>query len=210
MPLNTRNIPLQTSLPKPEPKHARWRSHKKQLLAVLMLLTCSATERAQAANHHLELSVKAAFIYNFSKYVVWPEAEMDDNRAMPITICVAADHHAYQVFADTVADKISNGRRVITKRAGPPLALNDCQFLYISGEEATQDWISRIGTAPVITVGEGEGFIDAGGIFEFVINNGRVRFSVNNNVAMSRHIRISSQLLSLALTALMLTAPRPL
>ncbi len=92
------------------------------------------------------------------------------------------------------------GRR-ITLLHTPKLAeAEGCHVLFISRSEKSR--MSRIlqelGEAPVLTVADTDGFLDRGGIINFILEGSKVRFESNQEAAERAGIKISSKLLRLA------------
>jgi hypothetical protein len=146
-----------------------------------------------------EYQVKAAFLYNFAKFVEWP-AEALDNGHTPMSLCVVGEDPFGDILEQTVQDKTVNGRPLAIKRlkAGPELRA--CHILFISSSEKKRlgQIIEAIRGASVLTVSETEGFIHQGPIINFIIEENKVRFEINLTSAERARLKISSKLLTLA------------
>lgn len=143
-----------------------------------------------------EAQVKAAFLFNFAKYVNWPESAFS-NATAPMTIGVmGADPFADKMHL--VEGKTINGRPFVIKHLASDSDANGCQILFISHSESS--WMARIldkvSALPILTVGE-----DApqnGGVINFVLKNGNVRLAIDLAAARKAGLTISSRLLSVA------------
>jgi len=141
-----------------------------------------------------EYEVKAAFLFNFAKFVKWPERS-----APSITVCVLAEDAVERTIEKTIGGKTLRDKPVVVKRPAD-LEDHDCQILFISDSRRTE--LARIlrsmNGASVLTVGETDAFAERGGIINFRTENDRVRFEINPEAAQNAGLEISSQLLKLA------------
>jgi YfiR/HmsC-like len=158
------------------------------LAAMLSLLSpCSFAE----GGDRLEYQVKAAFLFNFLKFVEWPAAPNDS----PWVIGILGHDPFGGALEDTVRGKMVNGRPVDVRRYARPGDVKDCNILFIGRAD-----YERLGTpvqAGLLTVGEASGFLKSGGIINFYLEDNRVHFEIRPGVARSSGVRISSQLLKL-------------
>lgn len=158
------------------------------LCAIVVVLL--APRRAFAAEE-LEYQVKAAFLFNFLKFVEWPASAVDS----PWVIGVLGLDPFGDVLDNTVRGKLVNGRRVEVRRYAKPSDVKGCNILFIGRAD-----FERTGT-PVqpglLTVGEAAGFLKSGGIINFYLEDNRVHFEIRPSVAHSAGLRVSSQLLKL-------------
>ncbi|HXM44851.1 MAG TPA: YfiR family protein [Bryobacteraceae bacterium] len=181
----------------------RWK-HSGRLLSHPAVPVCLAVAFALglpcsclAAEEPTEYQVKAAFLLNFTKFIEWPAAAFAASDS-PIAICVLGDDPFGSALDQIVAGEVVNGRKVAAqrlKRAPPP---KSCQLLFVGGPEKE---VSKIlpGLGPgVLTIGEGETFVRAGGMVAFVMENRRVRFEINQTAAENAGIKLSSRLLNVA------------
>lgn len=146
-----------------------------------------------------EYQVKAAFVYNFAKFVAWPPHTFSD-AAAPLTVGVLGQDPfgdgLDQIFkTDTVS-----GRRVIVKRAAAPEGLGNCQIVFISSSEKKHlsQIFKSLGRAGVLTVGEANDFARRGGVIGFTMEQSRVRFQINVDAAARAGLLVSSKLLNVA------------
>jgi len=172
-------------------------------VAVLSLLLClssgMAVVRAQTAAS--EYQVKAAFLYNFIKFIEWPAGTFvaDDS---PITIGVVGENSIGGDLAATVKGKTVNGRPLVIKSFGSAkdAGLKNCQMVFIAKSERKRidEIMAALKGTSVLTVSESEGFLDAGGMINFVMEGNRVRFEINDAAVKQSGLLISSKLLSLS------------
>jgi hypothetical protein len=147
--------------------------------------------RAQQAS--LEYRVKAAYLFNFTKFVDWPASAMQADA--PLTLCVAGTSPFGQTLAETVRGEIVAGRALTTRVVREP---DGCDVLFIPDGVAAAPLLRQARTRPILTVGESEEFLREGGVINFVMQDGKVRFEISQDAAARAQLRISSRLLRLA------------
>ncbi len=166
------------------------------VLAMALSLGLGASP-AIAESGQLELKVKSAFIYNFTKYITWPVNEADKSEGL-LSICVAKNSDIFDLVEETIDGKISNGRTVEVSLVRDRTALSDCDLVYAQDSRVAQEWREELSSYGIVTVGEGGNFVDDGGVFGFVVLDGKMRFEINLAKAEKKGLKISSKLLSLA------------
>jgi hypothetical protein len=141
----------------------------------------------------LEYQVKAAFLLNFTKFIDWPQSEASS----PFGICIVGDDPFGLVLDQMVEGETFQGRKLAVQRVRRPPP-SSCQLVFAGKSEKDIDGLlSSLGPG-VLTVGEGNGFLRAGGMIGFVIDKGKVRFDINNSASARAGLRLSSKLLSVA------------
>jgi YfiR/HmsC-like len=139
----------------------------------------------------LEYQVKAAFLFNFLKFVEWPPAAAD----APWVIGVLGHDPFGPSLDETVRGKMVNGRRVEVRRYDKVADVKDCNILFIGRSDYERTGIPV--QAGLLTVGEAPGFLKAGGAINFYLEDNRVRFEIRPVVARAASLHVSSQLLKL-------------
>jgi len=163
-------------------------------LLALMGNVLTTQVQAQAAD---EYQVKAAFIFNFAKFVDWPSDAFGDGGALVVGV-VGDD--PFGGALDQLNGNTANGRRLRIKRLRWDDNLRTCQILFISNSEGRHlgKIMESIRGTSVLTIGEMPQFNQSGGMIRFVIQNDKVRFEINAAAAGQARLRISSKLLALS------------
>jgi hypothetical protein len=163
---------------------------------LFLLLAPGLTSYAQNVS---EDQVKAAYVYNFAKFVEWPLRDFASPTA-PLRFCVLDDRSFESVLIQFVKGRAVAGHPVIVVPVQDGDQSRDCHILFIGTSHAGQirQIINVLRDANVLTVGETKGFIEAGGIINFVLQDDQVRFQVNHKAAKQAGLGISSRLLAVA------------
>ena len=174
---------------------------RKAALLVALLSVAVAPLKAQAPALVQEYPLKAAFLFNFVKFVEWPASAFTGERT-PMTICVFGN----DPFGGAL-DEVVQGERVGERGLAVqhPDGLDDleaCHVLFVSSSEKGRlgEVLAEVQGAPVLTVGDTDGFLRAGGVINFVLEGSKVRFLINQEAAERSGLRISSKLMRLAVT----------
>lgn len=167
------------------------------LAAALLLLLSPHTSMAEGKRLD-EYEVKAAYLYNFAKYVDWPANSLPADAAT-MTYCVIGTGPMNSPVR-TLEGKLARNRRVKVREQTQNDDLGGCHILFINGTLNGQ--INRILASAagrsILTVSDVKGFTTTGGIIEFMPVGDKIRFQINHRSAKQANLRISSRLLSLA------------
>ncbi len=145
-----------------------------------------------------ETRLKAAFIYNFTKFVEWPDEAQAPGS--PMLVGVLGDPALAAAIHETLGDKRVRGHPFVVRHFSSLDNLALCHILVIdSPDKSTVQQILHIArAAPTLTIGEIPGFSDWGGVIELVLEDNKFRFEINEGAARLDGLKISSRLLRLA------------
>ena len=147
-----------------------------------------------------EYQLKAAYMYNFAKFVDWPADALGD-RTRPFAICVLGQTPLSQALRDALSGKVWDQRPLEFRQISDSSQAGKCQILFISlADKQTRLVLAEVKPLPVLTVGESEDFINQGGVVRFLLDGARVRLEFNLDAADSARLRVSAKLLGLAKT----------
>jgi hypothetical protein len=146
-----------------------------------------------------EYQIKAAFLFNFAKFVEWPAPAFAEATS-PMVIGILGENPFRDDLERMTRGKTINNRPLVIKAFRSPAEATNCHILFVSTSEKTRlpEVFENLRGASVLTVGEAERFTEAGGMIQFVLEGGKIRFQVNETAARSAGLKISSKLLSLA------------
>lgn len=142
-----------------------------------------------------EYSVKAAFLYNFFKFVEWPLLETETS----FSLCLLGED-PFGAALSAVEGKQAQQRTVQVLRNISLSTIKNCHLLFVSepAESQLDSVLSNLGDTPVLTVGDTDNFVSSGGIIALIKEDNRVKVEINLQAAEKRKLKISSQLLKLA------------
>ena len=175
------------------------RSLSRQGIGLLAMCMVSMFSDVTFADENaLALRVKSAFIYNFTKFLTWPDSSFAEQND-PISICVAGNREMLESLKQIVAGKVVQRRSVSALYVESHKDIGSCKLLYLSdSHQPLEYWVSANNARHLISIGDGDDFIDQGGTIGFVAHNGKIRFEINQGSASKQQVHISSKLLSLA------------
>jgi hypothetical protein len=158
-------------------------------------------------------TLRAAFMYNFAKFTEWPANVIP--RDQPMVFCVTDDAPMADALEQIVKGRAVGGHALAVRRVGLDSAglgsagfgsagfgsgVRACHLLYASGLDAkrTHELLGAVDHLPVLTVGDFERFAQMGGVANFFVEDGKMRFAINIDAAQRAGLRVSSKLLMLA------------
>jgi hypothetical protein len=146
-----------------------------------------------------EYDVKAAYLYNFSKFVEWPQGTFSGPEE-PIKVCIVGSTPLAALFKEAVKGKTANGRGfLVLELASFPQAVScNINFISSSAADRVDELLRSVGGHPVLTVSDDEYFAVRGGIIGLTTDQHKVRFEVNMVAARRAGLKLSSQLLKVA------------
>ena len=166
------------------------------LAAALCASAAAGDSLADTAADH---EVKAAFLLNFTRFVEWPATAFGSAQA-PFVIGVVGGGEVERTLAAVTRDRMVNGRPFEVRRVDARSA-KLCQVVFIPDSEMDRAGgvMAAVAQAPVLLVGESEGFTERGGVVNFVVRDRRVRFEIDPAIAAGNGLKISARLLQLAI-----------
>jgi hypothetical protein len=159
------------------------------VLAALVLAT--AAVHADDVQHR-EDQFKAAYLFNFMKFVEWPTASAATDT---LTVCFLGGAGVHEALATGIEAKRVGARRLIARQLDQPAGIASCEVLYADAASVNPSLAAGL---PVLTVSDAPQFAARGGMIELFTENHRLRFVINVAHVHKAGLRISSDLLKLA------------
>ncbi len=165
----------------------------------LVLLLALATAEMGASTARGEYEVKATFLLNFLHFVRWPE-DAFSGPSDPLVIGIFGDD-PFDGELQEMAKAVAGSRPVTVLVLHEPSEVTGCDLVFIpaSRRKSVNGILRAIGHAPVLVIGESDGFAEQGGMINFVVHQNHIRFEINPSAASASGLRISSSLLKLAI-----------
>ena len=178
------------------------RTGRRKLFSWMIILALTATvpigssaeEESDAAR---ECLLKAAFLYNFAKFVDWP-VDAFENPEASFRLCILGDD-TLGAATGTIENKEVKGRKLRVEKCQHIEEADGCHLLFISSseKEALSGILDHVRGRSILTVSDFKGFAEMGGIIGLATIQDRIRFTVNLGAAKRTRLVLSSQLLKL-------------
>jgi hypothetical protein len=145
----------------------------------------------------VESRVKAAFLYNFVRFVQWPQEAMGEPQS-PIVIGIAGKDTLGSILDETVQGKSAGGHPIKVRRVISTEQAEHCHVLYVTDRKQMKALHEALASKPVLTVGDFDTGLRDGSVIGFRLIDESIRFEVNVDAAGHAGLSISSQLLKVA------------
>lgn len=165
-------------------------------MAGLCLLALAALASAPARADNNAAAIKAAFVYNFAKFVEWPESAFADPRS-PLELCVAGA--GLEGRLQRLEGREAQGHPIRVRNLGGHDSAAGCHILVLetsAGERAQM--LQAVGGKAVLTIADGVDFPREGGMIGLFVASNRVQFVVNLGAAHGAGLKLSARMLQLA------------
>ena len=169
-------------------------------VAALVVALAVSAAPAPAREQTDEYRVKAAFLLHFARLVTWPAQAFGDAPDSSLTIGVFAEDPFDGTLRELAEGETVDGRALRVREVPSVAQARRCQMLFVPASHAdrVEELRSGLEGAPVLMVGESDGFAARGGSINFYLEEDRIRFEVNREAAERSGLRLSSRLLRLA------------
>ncbi len=167
-------------------------------LLVLAVAIVDAVLSPAAIPLSSEYQVKAAFLYNFAKFVEWPP-EAFQTPEEPLSFCVLGQDPFGHSLQDSVKGQAIKGRSLVVRHPSNAAGVLGCHVLYLADlNSKSRLQLEAMRTSGILIVADAETLADNLIVINFRLEAAKVRFEINLNAAEHEKLRISSRLLSLA------------
>jgi hypothetical protein len=167
---------------------------------MLLFLLFTITPVRSYCQQYTEYELKAAYLFNFGKFVQWPSEAFKKSND-PFIIGIFGNNPFGDILQQTIQNKTLQNRPVILINVTTPEEAETCHVLFICKTDKLQftQIIKAISKKPVLTVGDNiEDFCQQGGMINFTVQRSQKRFEINNKASSRVQLTISSKLLSLS------------
>ena len=166
------------------------------LLSLFVALSLLVGNPAQASDHgdNAEDLIRSAMVFNFCKFVQWPETDLDT-----LVLGVMVDPGENPDFS-SIQGKAVNQSHITVRQIESPDDLAGCQVVFIpkGHKDKLQGAFAAAQAESILTISEIDGFCSQGGMIQLVERRGKMRFFINKEAAGDSQLRLSSQLLKMA------------
>jgi hypothetical protein len=159
---------------------------------IIVAMIVLASSAASADDSALEYAVKATYLYKFAPFVTWPTAAAQKNT---FDLCLSGSDDVTKLAPEAAEGQSVNGKPFAVRTLAAGQSADNCQILYVASSPTAAQTLDAVRNKPVLTITDAA----AGhSIIGFVVVQHHVRFDIDNSLATSAGLSISSKLLSLA------------
>ena len=173
------------------------------VVGLLLLLVCGGGPArgellSPPGDRQAEYAVKAAFLFNFIKFVDWPDGRFPPE-GEPIQVCILG-RDPFGDILDSIEERTAQNRPLRLTRDPTSEDLDRCHVLFISSSEEFRlaQILKDLEARGILTVGDMADFARRGGVIGFALRNNRVGLDVNLDAAERAQLKISAKVLELA------------
>jgi hypothetical protein len=166
----------------------------RNLVVMIMAIFVTGFVSAQRAT---EYQVKAAFLYNFTKFLEWPPAAIGSPSEPFVVGILGADPFGTHL-TEIVAGESAFGKPIVIRHFSEPASMSACHILYINLPGRTAEAVKALYGKPVLTVSDDPDFCANGGIMRFFPENEMIRLEISPTAAKASNLIISSKLMRIA------------
>ena len=146
-----------------------------------------------------EYKVKAVFLFNFTHFIDWPEEAFEDGYS-PFVIGMIGGDPFGTFLEQAVSGERINAHVIRIERYDNIQDIKACHILYVNTRdpEEIKRILAAVSNRSILTVGDTPNFIRWGGMVRFYTQESKIKLEINNTLARSRQLKISSKLLRVA------------
>jgi hypothetical protein len=166
---------------------------KKAVLSILLGATVAIASAQERPTHELH----AAMLYNFIKYVQWPnEAEPGD-----FVVGVIGDENVFNTLKTWYDGKAKGSKKYVIKKLGSANEAESCQVVYVgkSKNKEFDNIKTSVNGKSVLTITDGNGMGQKGSCINFKVIDGKLKFELNQAMVSGSNLKVSTQLSSMAI-----------
>lgn len=169
------------------------------IVCSLLLLVCGFFQNLYGQNKPAsEFQVKAAFLYNFTRFIDWPPSAFSSPNA-PFVIGIIGDDPFGEYIGQLVKREHVNNHPIVVRRYNQVKEITGCHILFINTpKKKTKEILQIAQNRSILTVSDDDDLTRLGGIVSFYKEDNKVRFKINRTSSKNAQLQISSKLLNLA------------
>lgn len=182
-----------------------WRSPRARAVRagspIAIVVFCVLAACASAQTRMSEYAVKAAYLFNFGKFVRFaPAAAASSGRTFDL--CIVGEDPFGESLDDLTANEQLDDKPVSVLRLKKADEARGCAIAYISASEGNRVGadVNALRGRAVLTVSDAPDFLQRGGMIQLLVVDSHVRFAVNLGAVRSAQLGLSSELLRVAIS----------
>jgi hypothetical protein len=166
---------------------------------LVLLMFCSPDLITAQTNTQSEYKVKAIFLYNFTRFIDWPNNAFASNEE-PFKIGIVGTDPFGVYLEETVRGEKVSGRSIVVERYKNMKEIKNCHMLYINvtNQRDIKNIVTSVGEKKTLTISENPEFVKWGGMIRIYSDDNKIRIQINDAAARKAGIKISAKLLNVA------------
>ncbi len=162
------------------------------ILIAALLFAGTGTAKAQQVDYKYH----TVFMYNFTKYIKWPEAAIENE----FVIGVLGNSGITEHLERMAESKTVNGKPIVVKTFSSSKEISNCHMLFLpeSSSNELNFLRQKLASVPTLIISEKAGLGKLGSDVNFVVNNGRWNFELNQASADMHNLKVSGELTKFA------------
>ena len=181
----------------------KYNFHKKNLLIFLIVYLIAPLfflSESFAQNSSIEYKIKAGYLYNFTKFISWPENELET-----FNLCILGED-PFGSIIDPIEKRTVKNKPIRLFRLRSITEVKRCQIVYVTHVDKKKDSakislpevLAISSLENILTVGESRQFTESGGMIAFFIQEEKVRLYINLQALRKSGLDVSAKLLEVA------------
>jgi hypothetical protein len=169
----------------------------KMIYMVFLILLNTDRIYADSQTEAEEYKLKAAFVYNFTNFIDWGFSSAEE----PFIIGIIGPSLIKGALEEIAKTKNVRNKKIIILEFNSPEEIVNCNILFISQKTTfpLEAILSKTVSKKTLTISENNGYALQGCCINFVLRNDKLKFETNLNAINSAGLKVSSQLLKLAI-----------
>lgn len=145
-----------------------------------------------------EYRFHAMFIYNFTKYLQWPTSSAKANE---FVIGIIGESEIMPELEKATLNKLASGQKIIIKKFSSVSEVSECNIIFVPEKQSKSmtDLLAKTQNTSTVIITEQPGMARKGSMINFIIRDSRWRFEINRTAAQEANIKVSGELLKLAI-----------
>ncbi|HYC83915.1 MAG TPA: YfiR family protein [Chryseosolibacter sp.] len=166
---------------------------KKILFIILTVFSLGQVAAQERPTHEIH----AAMLYNFIKYVQWP----NEGEAGDFIVGVLGEENVFNTLKTWYDGKPKGTKKYVIRKLASAAEAGDCQVVYVgkSKSKEFENIKSSVAGKSILTITDGNGLGQKGSCINFKVIDGKLKFELNQAVVTSANLKVSGQLTSMAI-----------
>ena len=170
---------------------------RKKISIVFLLTLLTAIIYGQPQTEAEELNLKAAFIYNFTRFIEWD----DDVFPNEFVIGIVGNSMIDEPLEEIAQSHKAGSKQIKIRRYSSVNEIEKCNILFISKnvKVSLPEILAKNDLKKTLIISEKANYAQQGAVINFVILDKKLKFEVNKKAMADAGLKVSSQLLKLAI-----------